>query len=179
MLSVFKNRFVIVISILFLGFIFFVREDVKQDEVSSSDYNGNMVKFFSAEFTGEDEGGKEYRLKAKEARNTHYDKYLLNFVEMFYDFENTGDLMLVSKSGTYDKKRQLFTSEGNVKISFQNQYFVFTNKLYANLAERLIYTDEKVEVEGSGIFVRSTHGVNVNTKKESDRLSWSNLFKIC
>ncbi len=166
MLSFFKNKFSILISILLVGFFLFVREDIKKDDSASPAYNGNMVKFFAAEFTGEDENGKEYRLKAKEARNVENDKYLLSFVEMSYDFEGECDLKLVSNKGSYDKKKQIFTSEDDVKMSLQNQYFMYTKKLYANLANRLIYTDEKVEVEGGGIFVRSTHGVNVDTKKK-------------
>lgn len=153
-------------AVLLVGFFLFVREDIQKDNSASPAYNGNTVKFFAAEFTGEDESGKEYRLKAKEAKNVEHDKYLLSFVEMFYDFEGDGDLTLVSNKGAYDRKKQIFTSEDSIKMSLQNQYFMFTEKLYANLVNRLIYTDERVEVEGGGIFISSVHGVNVDTKKK-------------
>ena len=166
MLCFFKNKFSILIAVLLVGFFLFVREDIKKDDTSSPAYNGNMVNFFTAEFTGEDESGKEYRLKAKEAKNIEHDKYLLSSVEMLYDFEGDGDLTLVSNKGAYDKKKQIFTSEDSVKMSLQNQYFMFTDKLYANLANRLIYTDEKVEMQGGGMFISSARGVNVDTKKK-------------
>lgn len=151
--------------VLFGAFAFVMREDLTQSDLLES-YEGNEVKFQDAEFTGEDKENREYMIKAKEAQSLSQDRYLLNSVEMSYDLKDEGNLTLISKEGEYDKKQQIFTGLGDVKISLQGQYFVLTSKLSAQLYNRVIYTDESVIVEGNGLFVRSDKGIEVDMKKK-------------
>ncbi len=160
-----RSKIVVLFVILFGAFAFVMREDVAQNELLES-YVGNEVKFHDAEFTGEDKESRDYLIKAKEAQSVSQDRYFLTSVEMSYDLKDDGKLSLIAKEGEYDKNQQIFTGIGDVKVALQGQYFVITNKLSAQLYNRLIYTDEPIIFEGDGMFVRSDKGMEVDIKKK-------------
>lgn len=162
-----KSKWFIVVLIFLSFFLFFNREDNKQDETSSRTYSGNVLKFYDSEFTGECGNGKEYFLSAKEAQSFGPDQYKLNEVRMSYDIDSKGDLSLLADRGLYNKTKQVFEGIGNVKINFQDEYFMFTNKLYARLSDKIIYTNDNVDVKGEGLFLNSKKGVKIDTEKKT------------
>jgi LPS export ABC transporter protein LptC len=160
-----RSKIFVFFVVLFGAFAFVMREDVAQNE-SLDSYGGNEIKFQDAEFTGEDNENRDYLIKAKEAESVSQDRYLLNSVDMSYDLKDEGKLSLIAKEGEYDKKQQIFIGIGDVKVALQGQYLLTTNKLSAQLHNKLIYTDESVTLEGDGLFVRSDKGIEVDIKKK-------------
>jgi LPS export ABC transporter protein LptC len=161
-----QKRIVVFFIVLFGAFTFFMQDDVSEINNLATVYDGNVIKFQDAEFTGEDSERKEYMLIAKEAKSVNQDQYWLESVNMSYDFQEKGDLIVTSSEGEYDKSKQIFTGLGQVKVNLQNQYFISTNKLSAKLYDRIISTDEPIDFEGSGLFIHSKNGMKVDISKK-------------